>query len=201
MNNSKTKIESTLGFGLAIIFVLGYCLMLAGSVADQLLTHSLPCPLCTLQRMAMAMTSIGPMWIIIATLKGTINSDTFARGYGLSLVFSMFGIVAAARQVLLHIAPHDPGSGPAVFGIHFYTYSLISFLVIILFCGINLVFIKELTPQAETVPHALKVIADIAMKFMFFMVVLMFILMIFEEGFNFLLPGDPVRYQLFDLFK
>jgi len=200
MDKSETRNNqwSSFGFLLAIIFVLGYSLMLVGSVSAQLIIHDLPCPLCVMQRMSMAMTAFGPAYIIVETLKGDINTEKYATGYGLSLVFSIFGMVSSVRQLLLHIAPNDPGFGPSVLGIHFYTWSLLTFIVVVGFVGINLIFAKQLTPTADV---NFKKFGDFAVKFIFVMVVVMFILMIFEEGFNFLLPGDPVRYQLFDLFK
>jgi heme/copper-type cytochrome/quinol oxidase subunit 2 len=42
------------------------------------------------------------------------------------------------RQVLLHIAPGDPGYGSGLFGLHFYTWGFISFVVIIAFCALML---------------------------------------------------------------
>ncbi|MFZ4709818.1 MAG: disulfide bond formation protein DsbB, partial [Zwartia sp.] len=42
------------------------------------------------------------------------------------------------RQVLLHIAPGDAGYGSALFGLHFYTWGFISFVVIIAFCAVML---------------------------------------------------------------
>ncbi|WP_125568554.1 disulfide bond formation protein B [Companilactobacillus insicii] len=189
---------SSIGFLLAIIFVFGYSFMLIGSISAQLIIHDLPCPLCVMQRMSMAMTAFGPAFIIVETLKGDITVDKYARGYGLSLVYSIFGMVSSVRQLLLHIAPKDPGFGPAVLGIHFYTWSLITFIVVVGFCGLNLIFAKDLTPTPDV---KFKGLGNFAIKLMFVMVVIMFILMIFQEGFNFLLPGDPTHYQLFDLFK
>lgn len=197
-STTRTTQWSTIGFLLAIIFVLGYSFMLIGSISTQLIIHDLPCPLCVMQRMSMAMTAFGPAFIIVETLKGDINTEKYAQGYGLSLVFSIFGMVSCVRQLLLHIAPNDPGFGPAVLGIHFYTWSLITFIVVVAFCGINLVFAKELTPTPDV---NFKGFGNFAIKLIFVMVVIMFILMIFQEGFNFLLPGDPTHYQLFDLFK
>ncbi|MDO1605505.1 disulfide bond formation protein B [Lactobacillus sp. YT155] len=197
-STAENKKWGNLGFGLAILFVVGYSLMLIGSVGTQLAIHDLPCPLCVLQRLSMAMTSIGPMYIIIQTLNGKIDTEKFATGYGLSLIFSIFGMVACVRQLLLHIAPNDPGFGPAVLGIHFYTWSLVTFIVVIAFCGVNLAFAKYLTPTKDA---SMQKLGDLALKLMFFMVVLMFVLMIFQEGFNFKLPDDPTHYQLFDLFK
>ncbi|WP_125982633.1 disulfide bond formation protein B [Loigolactobacillus iwatensis] len=191
------ELWGSLGFWLAIGFVGAYILVLLGSMSAQFINHDLPCPLCVLQRESMIMTAVGPAYIITASLKHELTIEKFARGYGMALVFAVFGMVAAARQTLLHIGPHDPGYGPGFLGVHFYTWSLLTFIVVVVFCGFNLIFAKQLAPGKNLI---LPIFGNIIVKVMFVLVVVMFIAMIFQEGFNFLLPDDPVKYQLFDLF-
>jgi hypothetical protein len=50
----------------------------------------------------------------------------------------MGGAVASGRQILLHIAPGDAGYGSTLFGLHFYTWGLISFVVMMVFCAVML---------------------------------------------------------------
>jgi uncharacterized MnhB-related membrane protein len=50
----------------------------------------------------------------------------------------MGGATASVRQILLHIEPGDTGYGSELFGLHFYTWSFISFLVMMVFCSVML---------------------------------------------------------------
>jgi hypothetical protein len=52
------------------------------------------------------------------------------RHYGLALASAIFGGAVAGRQVLLHIAPGDPGYGEPLLGFHLYTWSFIAFAAI-----------------------------------------------------------------------
>ena len=47
-------------------------------------------------------------------------------------------MLASGRQVLLHIAPGDPGYGTTLLGLHFYTWSFIAFVALIAFCVLML---------------------------------------------------------------
>jgi disulfide bond formation protein DsbB len=58
--------------------------------------------------------------------------------YAMILASSLAGAATSMRQVLLHIAPGDQGYGSALFGLHFYTWGFISFVVTIAFCAVML---------------------------------------------------------------
>lgn len=94
--------------------------------------EELPCPLCLLQRIALCGMAAGLIFNICFGLA--------PRNYGLILLAAASGGVFAVRQILLHIAPGDPGYGTAVFGYHYYTWSAVVFGVAIVATGIVLLF-------------------------------------------------------------
>ena len=80
----------------------------------QFAYDNLPCPLCLLQRIAFTMMAAGLIY--------NLGFGPRARGYGLILLAAIFGGAVSIRQILLHIAPGDPGYGAPVFGLHDYTW-------------------------------------------------------------------------------
>jgi heme/copper-type cytochrome/quinol oxidase subunit 2 len=46
--------------------------------------------------------------------------------------------MASVRQVLLHIEPGDAGYGSTLFGLHFYTWAFVSFVMMLVFCAVML---------------------------------------------------------------
>ncbi|WEG74209.1 disulfide bond formation protein B [Vagococcus intermedius] len=189
-----------LGFWLAVAFIGAYILVISGSMGAQFILGELPCPLCVIQRYSMMLAVVGPIYIIVSTLKGEINIQKFAIGYGMSIIAACVGMISSVRQILLHISPEDPGFGGAFLGIHFYTWSLVTFFIVIVFCAANLIFADKLVPPADEITPFVGV-AKLVVWVFFVIVIIAFIAMIFQQGFNFLLPDDPTEYQLFDLFK
>ena len=53
------------------------------------------------------------------------------------------------RQILLHIAPGDQGYGSALFGLHFYTWGFISFVIMMVFCAVMLCIDRNPTQQPK----------------------------------------------------
>ena len=109
-------------------------LALCGSVAEafyyQLFMNELPCPLCQLQRVALTMAGIGMML--------NMRFGPSAVHYSIILASAIGGAVASGRQILLHIAPGDPGYASTLFGLHFYTWGFISFVIMMIFCAVML---------------------------------------------------------------
>src|SRR5262245_16321889 len=120
-----------LGYWIAQVNVLAVCGVLLGAFGVQFVEGELPCPLCVLQRMAMLLCALGPAFILLRTRAGDVDARDFATGYGLSVVAAVAGAVIAARQVLLHVVPPDPGFGAPVLGLHLYTWSLIVFATVL----------------------------------------------------------------------
>jgi disulfide bond formation protein DsbB len=119
--------------------------VLAAAFAAQLLLHELPCPLCLLQRIQFAALAVGP---ILNVRHGPRPSH-----YALSLLAAIAGAAFAARQVLLHIMPGDPGYGSALLGFHYYTWALIGFSVAIVAIAALLVFDSQFK-SGDTTPPA-----------------------------------------------
>ena len=98
-------------------------LVLLFAFAAQLLLHELPCPLCLLQRIQFALLAVGPILNIRFGLRPS--------HYAVSLLTAVAGAAFAARQILLHVMPGDPGYGSALLGYHYYTWAFIGFAVAI----------------------------------------------------------------------
>ena len=96
----------------------------------QLLFKELPCPLCLLQRVGFAMVGIG--------LLLNVCRSSRPLHYGIVVLSALAGMVSAARQVLLHIAPGDPGYGSPFLGLHFYTWALVTFFALLVWAGVML---------------------------------------------------------------
>jgi disulfide bond formation protein DsbB len=89
----------------------------------QIALGELPCPLCMLQRVGIVALAFGPML--------TLRYGPRPAHYGLVIIAALVGAVISARQVLLHIAPGDPGYGSAFLGYHFYTWAFVCFCLAI----------------------------------------------------------------------
>ena len=85
---------------LQLIFVLAAAV---AAVYVQLVMGIVPCPLCILQRLAYLL--IGAV-VIIALLHRSqgLAQDIY---FGLSIVFALFGLVVALRQVWLQLVPPE----------------------------------------------------------------------------------------------
>lgn len=104
---------------LNVLFVLAVSLILLAAFGVQFAKGELPCPLCLLQRLAMLGVGAGALL--------NVRYGVRPRHYGLALASAIFGGAVAGRQVLLHIAPGDPGYGEPLFGLHLYTWSFVAF--------------------------------------------------------------------------
>jgi disulfide bond formation protein DsbB len=80
-------------------------LVLLVAFVAQLMLHELPCPLCLLQRIQFAMLAVGPIL--------NVRFGPRPSHYAASLLTAVAGAVFAARQILLHVMPGDPGYGTA----------------------------------------------------------------------------------------
>ena len=92
-------------------------LVLAVAFAAQLLLDELPCPLCLIQRIQFAMLAVGPIL--------NVRFGPRPSHYAVSLLAAIAGAAFAARQILLHIMPGDPGYGSALLGYHYYSWAFI----------------------------------------------------------------------------
>lgn len=125
--------ETQLARWLNIIALFALIGVLAGSLHLQFGIGEQPCPLCLVQRSAMIGLAIGPLMNLLWGMK--------PAHYALSILAAMVGGAASTRQILLHIAtPGDPGYGPAVMGLHLYTWAFITFAIAIVGCAVLLLW-------------------------------------------------------------
>jgi disulfide bond formation protein DsbB len=126
-------------------------LILALAFVMQFALGEPPCPLCTIQRIALMMCALGPAYMLIAQRNGELTPRHVAVGCGMGILSGLVGAAATTRQVLLHILPNDAGFGSPVFGLHLYTWCLISILAHIAASALMLVGAAWL-PQGRTSP-------------------------------------------------
>ncbi|HEY7245286.1 MAG TPA: disulfide bond formation protein B [Xanthobacteraceae bacterium] len=166
--------------------------ILAGAFGAQLILGEPPCPLCVVQRIALMMCALGPLYMLLEARSGALSFRGIAIGSGISIIAALIGAAAATRQVLLHILPGDKGFGSPLLGIHLYTWSLIAFISQIAASGLML--IGAAWSKEQPVPW--RITNATAVGFLI-IVVANLLSVIAEAGFNWELPPDPVGYLLF----
>ena len=130
LTNSPGKFTTALSYQLNLWGLLAISGSLIAAFYYQIAFNELPCPLCQLQRVALTLVGIGMML--------NIRFGASNVHYAMILASSLVGAATSMRQILLHIAPGDQGYGSALFGVHFYTWSFISFVVTMVFCAVML---------------------------------------------------------------
>lgn len=197
--NGRTRLDR-ISFFLLHIWVLGVCGVVIGAFLVQLLGSELPCPLCLLQRMAMLLAAMGPMFIIRRTsVVGSDATSDFSTGFGMSILASVLGLAISGRQTLLHILPGDPGYGGAVFGLHLYTWAFVVFLVILLVSGLTLasgsLMVVGSRPgrsgswsRITSVVFGVVILGNVVSTFV-------------ESGTEWFLPDNPTNYELLQEFR
>lgn len=103
-------------FGLAAVLAVAY--------GFQVALHELPCPLCMLQRVALAAVAFG--FVL------NVRYGTHPAHQGLILLAALYGMATSGRQILLHIVPGSGAYGSAFLGVHFYTWAFVLFGVTVL---------------------------------------------------------------------
>lgn len=201
LESSTSKEQSGLWSALlywgAVGWMLAYCGVLLSAFAVQLIGGEFPCPLCMLQRYAMILSTLGAMWIVMQARRGELTTRRYAQGLGMGIVAAVVGAIFSTRQVLLHILPGDEGYGEPVLGLHLYTWALITFVVVILYCGIAAMLAPTAIPQAPT--SGLGRAITTAVVWLFLAVVAANVVgIIFLEGFAWVLPDNPTGYNLID---
>lgn len=186
--------SARLGFWLAHVNVLAICAPLAGAFFEQFVHGEMPCPLCILQRMGMMLCGLGPAYVLCRARAGEVTAADVGTGYGMSVVAALAGGSISARHILLHIVPPDPGFGAPVLGLHLYTWAFIIFAAVILVSGLNLIFIRELTPGKVSFGWPARLVLLLFGAIIAANLVAVF----FQEGLHWTLPDNPERYRLLD---
>lgn len=107
-----------------ILGLLSICVSLALAFYYQIAKHELPCPLCLLQRVGLIISGFGFLFNFLFRLHNA--------HYGIVIAGSILTGVIASRQMFLHIMPGDAGYGSVFFGMHFYTWALITSILIVI---------------------------------------------------------------------
>lgn len=181
------------GYWFAHLYVLGMCGVLLGGFYYQFVEWEYPCPLCVLQRMFMMLVAIGPAYIVARARAGRVDTDDYATGYGIAIISAVAGGLVSTRQILLHIVPPAPGYGGTVFGLHLYTWALITFTLSVVAAGAMMLFCRETEPLDT--PYT---VFSAAVLWLFLLIIAANVVAVFLlEGFNWTLPDDPKRYEIF----
>ncbi|MDX2375316.1 disulfide bond formation protein B [Microbacterium sp. LRZ72] len=187
----------TLSFWAFVAFLFAYVGILSTAMfVFQFGFGELPCPLCILQRMGMMLSSMGALYVVARALRGPLSLRDLTLGLGLAILGAVAGASISIRQILLHITPGDPGYGTAVLGLHLYTWALVTFVVVVVFAGVVAVFAEELLPVAPSHP-VLRTVAWVVIWAFIATIAINMVVVFAEAGFNWLLPDDPTRYELF----
>jgi disulfide bond formation protein DsbB len=166
-------------------------LILAAAFAVQLIAGEPPCPLCVVQRIALMMCALGPLYTLLQARDGALRYRDVAIGNGICIISALVGAAVSTRQVLLHILPGDQGFGSPLFGLHLYTWCLIAFC-----CQIAASSLMLIAAWLKEQPGCWRVTNITASAFVV-VVVANLLSVIAEAGFNWDLPSDPVGYLLF----
>jgi disulfide bond formation protein DsbB len=159
--------------------------LLMAAFALQLALGELPCQLCLLQRLAMALMAVGP---ILNLRYGPRPSH-----YGLSLLAAVAGTVFAGRQILLHIVPPDPGFGSAVLGLHYYTWAFVVFAVAVVLVGLMLVWDRQF--EVGDAPRRATPLETLAVWLVIAVTAANVLATVLQCGFS-ECPDDPKHYRL-----
>jgi len=116
-----------------------------------------------------------------------------ASHYALSILAAMVGAAGSIRQILLHIEPGDPGYGPAILGLHLYTWALVTFVIAIVGCAVMLLWDAPFQEKDQGIRYAkswFRVVALTAIFWAFAYLVIIGISVIPECGLE-MCPDDP----------
>lgn len=113
--------------------------VLLAAFYDQLMGGELPCPLCILQRAGFVGVGVG--------LALNLKFGPRPSHYAIAMLSAVAGGAVAARQMLLHIVPGTGTFGAPFLGLHFYTWALLLFIVIVAGCAVLLLFDRQFEPQ------------------------------------------------------
>jgi disulfide bond formation protein DsbB len=164
--------------------LLGITAILILAFAWQIVFKELPCPLCLLQRLAFILAGTGMLL--------NLRFGPSPAHYAMVIAASAGGLVVAGRQFLLHQGPGVPGYGSTLLGLHFYTWAVLAFAALILWCAVMLALDRKAGDTA--IPRRVGVISAAVMG-LFFLVTLVNVgSTTLECGFG-PCPDNPTEYQ------
>lgn len=180
------------------LWVLAYCGVLIGAFAIQFWLGELPCPLCMLQRCCMMLSTLGPVWIIQQANGNTLSPQRYQQGLGMAALGALLGATISTRQILLHILPGDAGYGSPIFGIHLYSWALVTFLVSIVASAALGILAPATLSEGRSERSGVPAASVLTTGLFLLVVVANAIMIIVLEGFAWVLPDDPLRYHLLE---
>ena len=174
------------------VCILGICGVLTGAFIVQFAEGEMPCPLCLIQRMCMILAALGPAFVILeGRSRFSHGFSVIGAGFGMSILAAVGGMSVSARQVLLHIAPGDPGYGAPVMGMHLYTWALVVFIVVIVVSGATVLF----DPRIELPrPTRLRWFTRSTLGLFALIIAANAVAAILEAGPHLFLPDNPTEY-------
>ena len=175
----------SLAITLNALSLYAIALILLVAFGAQLILHELPCPLCLLQRIQFAMLAVGPIL--------NVRFGPRPSHYAVSLLTAAAGAAFAARQILLHVMPGDPGYGSALLGYHYYTWAFIGFAVAIIALAAMLLFDEQFRDDGK--PHPAGAFARAAVWLVIALTALNVVSTLLECGFD-ACPDNPLAYEL-----
>jgi len=170
--------------------VLAVCGVLLGSISYQFLNGELPCPLCVIQRLCFLLACTGPLVILRMISREEAGVRIQARGFALCILASLPGALTSMRQVLLHITAGDPGYGPPVMGMHLYSWAFVVFACLMFGSALGLLGLQE---NPLSLPRWFTTSLNLLVLAIATIIVLSTIVM---EGWHWVLPDNPVHYEL-----
>lgn len=170
---------------LNLLGLAGVSLVLLVAFYYQLVLHELPCPLCLLQRGCFVALGLG--------FALNLRFGSSRMHYAMMLASALLGAGTAARQVLAHIAPGDPGYGTDFLGLHFYTWALIAFAGAIFHVALMLV-LEPAEPGRVPAPAAPGLAARLAQWLFVLVVAANLVSTLLECGFG-ACADNPTRYE------
>lgn len=177
--NTYVKVQR-LGNLLGLLFI---CIALLIAFVDQVSAHDLPCPLCLLQRACFI--AIGMM------LAMNLFYGIKTVHYGFMLFSGLLGLAISVRQLYLHVSPGDAGYGDIFWGLHFYAWAAICFIVILAAIASALILEKGFNSSTSITAHRADTILIIG--FILLIAANLFSTL-FECGFS-ACPDNPVTYE------
>ncbi len=149
MSNKKNYCMTPAVFlRLNMLGLLSLSIILLYVFFEQFISGDQPCPLCRMQRAGLIASGFG--------LALNLRFGPRPSHYAIVTIGALAGAVAAAAQVLLHIAPGTGSYGQPLFGVHLYTLALIAFVAIIASSAIMLLADSQFSDSSNSEPSQLK---------------------------------------------
>jgi disulfide bond formation protein DsbB len=131
----------TIAIRLNALGLLAVSVVLLFAFVDHLVYGDLPCPLCILQRAGLVVAGFG--------LALNLRFGPRPSHYAIMILGAAAGGAIATRQILLHIVPGSGSYGNPFLGLHFYTWSLVVAVLIVIGGAVMLLFERQFSESAR----------------------------------------------------